>query len=213
MTRWPAPARARSLPGRSPPASALVFLVVQACSALVILFQFNRFTVWAGVASLVLVAIYPFMKRITWWPQAFLGLAFSWGALVGWSARPAACLPPLLLYLGTILWVIGYDTIYALQDVEDDALIGVKSTAPPVRQRRPVRSSPAFMPAPSCSGWRRRPLAGAGIVFAAAVAGGGGIGLAGADPRRCCARQSTLALRQEHVGIVLALAFLAEWVW
>ena len=83
-----------------------------------------------GVASLVLVAIYPFMKRVTWWPQLFLGLAFSWGALVGWTSQTGTLgLPPLLLYVGCILWTIGYDTIYALQDIEDDALIGVKSTA------------------------------------------------------------------------------------
>ena len=79
---------------------------------------------------LVLVAIYPFMKRVTWWPQLFLGLAFNWGALIGWTSETGSlALPPLLLYAGSILWTIGYDTIYALQDVEDDALIGVRSTA------------------------------------------------------------------------------------
>ena len=96
----------------------------------VILCQFNWLTIGLGVLSLVLVAIYPFMKRITWWPQLFLGLAFSWGALVGWTSETDSLgLATLILYLGSILWVIGYDTIYALQDVEDDALIGVKSTA------------------------------------------------------------------------------------
>lgn len=109
---------------------AAVFLVLQALVGLVILLQFNTTTIWLGIASLVLVAIYPFMKRVTWWPQFFLGLAFSWGALVGWTAViPTLSAPPLLLYLGSILWVIGYDTIYALQDIEDDALAGVKSTA------------------------------------------------------------------------------------
>jgi 4-hydroxybenzoate polyprenyltransferase len=126
-------ARTRSRPipsGAVTARDALAFLVAQALLASVVLFQFNRFTVWAGVASLVLVAIYPFMKRVTWWPQAFLGLAFSYGALVGWSSQTGSfAMPALLLYFGTILWVIGYDTIYALQDVEDDALIGVKSTA------------------------------------------------------------------------------------
>jgi len=77
-----------------------------------------------------LVAAYPFMKRITWWPQAWLGLVFSWGALVGWPAVTGAIEPPaLLLWLGAVFWVIGYDTIYALQDKEDDALVGVKSSA------------------------------------------------------------------------------------
>ena len=123
--------RSRPLPsGQVTLTSAIVFMVLQGLVGLAVLVQFNSFTVIVGVASLVLVAIYPFMKRITWWPQFFLGLAFSWGALVGWTSQTAAIsLPPLLLYLGCILWVIGYDTIYALQDVEDDALIGVKSTA------------------------------------------------------------------------------------
>ncbi|MEA3041403.1 MAG: 4-hydroxybenzoate polyprenyltransferase, partial [Sphingomonadales bacterium] len=83
-----------------------------------------------ALASLAPVAIYPFMKRITWWPQAWLGLVFSWGALVGWPAVTGRIeLPALLLYAGAIFWVIGYDTIYALQDREDDALVGVKSSA------------------------------------------------------------------------------------
>ncbi|NMA98828.1 MAG: 4-hydroxybenzoate octaprenyltransferase, partial [Phyllobacteriaceae bacterium] len=126
-------ARTRSRPipsGQVTAKEALYFLIAQTLLASVILFQFNRFTVWACVASLVLVAIYPFMKRITWWPQFFLGLAFSWGALVGWTSQTGGLgWAPVLLYAGTILWVIGYDTIYALQDVEDDALVGVKSTA------------------------------------------------------------------------------------
>ncbi len=83
-----------------------------------------------ALASLILVAVYPFMKRITWWPQAWLGLIFSWGALVGWPAVTGAfALPALLLWLGSIFWVIGYDTLYAIQDIEDDALVGVKSSA------------------------------------------------------------------------------------
>jgi 4-hydroxybenzoate polyprenyltransferase len=106
---------------------------------LAVLVQFNWLTIVLGVSSLVLVAIYPFMKRITWWPQLFLGLAFSWGALVGWTSEVGSLsLPPVLLYLGTILWTIGYDTIYALQDVEDDALIGVRSTARLFGARTPL---------------------------------------------------------------------------
>jgi 4-hydroxybenzoate polyprenyltransferase len=109
---------------------AALFLSAQLLVGFVILCQFNWLTIGLGVGSLVLVGIYPFMKRITWWPQLFLGLAFSWGALVGWTAEADSLgWAPLFLYLGCILWVIGYDTIYALQDVEDDALIGVKSTA------------------------------------------------------------------------------------
>lgn len=101
-----------------------------------------RLPVIAGgiaLASLALVAGYPFMKRITWWPQAWLGLVFSWGALVGWAAvAGSVALPVLLLYGGSIAWVIGYDTIYALQDREDDALIGVRSSA--LRMGRHVRA-------------------------------------------------------------------------
>jgi 4-hydroxybenzoate polyprenyltransferase len=92
--------------------------------------QFNPFAIGAGIASLAIVAVYPFFKRITYWPQIVLGLAFSWGALMGWAAAFGRLdLPAVLLYAGSIAWVIGYDTIYAHQDAEDDALIGVKSTA------------------------------------------------------------------------------------
>ena len=126
-------ARTRSRPipsGQVTKRQAALFLVAQSLVGLVVLLQFNPTTVLLGVASLVLVAIYPFMKRVTWWPQLFLGLAFNWGALVGWTSQTGSlALPPLLLYVGGILWTIGYDTIYALQDVEDDALIGVRSTA------------------------------------------------------------------------------------
>ncbi len=116
--------------GRVSVRQAWAWLVIQSLVGFVVLIQFNVFSIGLGVASLVLIAIYPFMKRITWWPQLFLGLAFSWGALMGWSSELGALhLPAYLLYLGSILWVIGYDTIYALQDVEDDALIGVRSTA------------------------------------------------------------------------------------
>ena len=97
---------------------------------LAVLLQFNGFTIVAGIASLAVVAIYPFMKRVTYWPQVALGLAFSWGALMGWPAVFARLdVAPVLLYAGSIAWVIGYDTIYAHQDRDDDALIGVKSTA------------------------------------------------------------------------------------
>ena len=97
---------------------------------LVVLVQLNLTAAIVAVASLGAVAAYPFMKRITWWPQAWLGLVFSWAALVGWPAVTGTIDPPmLLLYAGSIGWVIGYDTIYALQDIEDDALAGVKSSA------------------------------------------------------------------------------------
>lgn len=123
--------RSRPLPARQVSVKqALAFMLVQALIGLVILLQFNRFAVATGIASLVIVAIYPFMKRVTWWPQVFLGLAFSWGALMGFAVIFGKIdLTALVLYAGSIAWVIGYDTIYAHQDAEDDALIGVKSTA------------------------------------------------------------------------------------
>ena len=103
---------------------------MQALIGLAVLLQFNRFAVATGIASLVIVAIYPFMKRITWWPQIVLGLAFSWGALMGFAVTLGRIdVAALVLYAGSIAWVIGYDTIYAHQDAEDDALIGIKSTA------------------------------------------------------------------------------------
>src|SRR3954470_17319926 len=123
--------RSRPIPsGQVTVAAAAAFLVLQALVGLTVLLQFNRFTIYVGLASLALVAVYPFMKPITYWPQIVLGLAFSWGALMGWPAAFARLDPPaLLLYAGAISWVIGYDTIYAHQDREDDALIGIKSTA------------------------------------------------------------------------------------
>jgi 4-hydroxybenzoate polyprenyltransferase len=129
--------RSRPIPsGQVSVASAAAFLVLQALVGLAVLLQFNRFTIGVGFASLAVVAIYPFMKRITYWPQIVLGLAFSWGALMGWPATFARLDPPaFLLYAGAIAWVIGYDTIYAHQDREDDALIGIKSTALLFRER------------------------------------------------------------------------------
>jgi len=123
--------RSRPIPsGQVSVAAAVGFLVLQALVGLLVLVQFNRFAIAVGIASLGVVAIYPFMKRFTYWPQIFLGLAFSWGALMGWAgARGALEWPAILLYLGSIAWVIHYDTIYAHQDREDDALVGLKSTA------------------------------------------------------------------------------------
>jgi 4-hydroxybenzoate polyprenyltransferase len=123
--------RSRPIPaGQVSVAQAVAFLVAQALIGLVVLLQFNRFAVMTGIASLIIVAVYPFMKRITWWPQIVLGLAFSWGALMGFAVTLGRIeASALWLYAGSIAWVIGYDTIYAHQDTEDDALIGIKSTA------------------------------------------------------------------------------------
>jgi 4-hydroxybenzoate polyprenyltransferase len=109
---------------------AWALLVAMSLIGLVVLLQLNRTAQMVALASLALVAAYPFMKRITWWPQAWLGLVFSWAALVGWPAVDGRlALPAFLLWGGSVFWVIGYDTIYALQDKEDDALVGVKSSA------------------------------------------------------------------------------------
>ena len=123
--------RSRPIPsGQVTARNAAIFMVAQALVGLLVLLQFNRFTVLCGFASLGVAAIYPFMKRITYWPKIVLGLAFSWGALMGWPATFGQLdAPALVLYAGAILWVIAYDTIYAHQDREDDLMIGIKSTA------------------------------------------------------------------------------------
>jgi 4-hydroxybenzoate polyprenyltransferase len=129
-------------------------LTVSLCFVgLIVLFQLNRPAQLVALASLALVAAYPFMKRITWWPQAWLGLVFSWGALVGWPAVTGSLdWPAVLLWLGSVAWVIGYDTLYAIQDMEDDALVGVKSSARRLGNKAPL---------------------GVGIFYALALAGWG----------------------------------------
>ncbi len=122
---------ARPIPsGQVSVGAAFAFLVLLCLVGLLVLLQFNWFTVALGSASLLLIAVYPFSKRFTFWPQAVLGLTFKWGALVGWAAVTGAlALPAVVLYAASVLWTIGYDTVYAHQDKEDDALLGLKSTA------------------------------------------------------------------------------------
>lgn len=109
---------------------ALIFLIFLLLCGLIILLQMNGLTIILGIVSLLLVGFYPLMKRITWWPQAFLGLTFNLGALMGWSAVVGeVSMPAVLLYVGGFFWTMGYDTIYAHQDTKDDELIGIKSTA------------------------------------------------------------------------------------
>ncbi len=204
--------RSRPLPsGQVTRLQAMVFLLAQGLVGLVVLLQFNSFTVWLGVASLILVAIYPFMKRITWWPQLFLGLAFSWGAFVGWASEfGQLSLPPLLLYIGAVLWTIGYDTIYAMQDIEDDAMIGVKSTARLFGDNGRPLVALFYFGAFSLwvlAGWQ----AGAGIVFFAAMALPAAllfwqvITLKPDDPANCLVRFKA----NHYVGLALTLAL---WV-
>ena len=159
--------RSRPIPaGQVTVAAAAGFLLLQALVGLVVLLQFNWFTVYVGFLSLAVVAVYPFMKRITYWPQIVLGLAFSWGALMGWPATFGRLdLPAFLLYAGAISWVIGYDTIYAHQDREDDALIGIKSTALLFEERTKTMLALFYALAVALialAGWR----AGGGVVFA-----------------------------------------------
>ncbi len=163
--------RSRPIPsGQVTVAAAAAFLVAQALIGLAVLVQFNSFTIMCGIASLAIVAIYPFMKRFTYWPQIGLGLAFSWGALMGWAAVFGRLdLPAYLLYAGSIAWVIGYDTIYAHQDREDDALIGIHSTALLFRERTKPMLAVCYALAVllmALAGWR----AGAGLVFAVGLA-------------------------------------------
>lgn len=133
--------RSRPLPsGQVTPRQAKLFMGAQIGVGAAVLLALAEPFAWAvGIASLVVVAVYPFMKRITSWPQSVLGLAFSWGALMGWAAAFGRLdAPALLLYAGSILWVIGYDTIYAHQDREDDAIVGVRSTALLFGERTPL---------------------------------------------------------------------------
>ena len=123
--------RTRPLPsGEVSLRQALLFLAIQLLLGLLVLVQFNATAVAWGAASLILVATYPLMKRVTWWPQAFLGLTFNWGIWIGWIAvHGAVGWPAVILYAAAVAWTIGYDTLYAHQDKDDDALIGVRSTA------------------------------------------------------------------------------------
>jgi 4-hydroxybenzoate polyprenyltransferase len=124
---------------RVSPRSAWLLLAILSLIGLLVLLQLNWVAALLALASLLPVAAYPFMKRLTWWPQAWLGLVFSWGALVGWPAVTGSlALTPLLLWFGSIAWVVGYDTLYAIQDKEDDALVGVKSSARRLGDKAPL---------------------------------------------------------------------------
>lgn len=125
--------------GRVSLRSAWILVALLCLAGLVVLLQLNAVAGVVALASLAPVAAYPFMKRITWWPQAWLGLVFSWGALVGWPAVTGTFdWPALILWFGSIAWVIGYDTLYAIQDIEDDALVGVKSSARRLGEKAPL---------------------------------------------------------------------------
>lgn len=161
--------RSRPIPsGQVSVFQAKAFLLALALTGLAVLLQFNWFAVGLGIASLGIVAVYPFMKRITYWPQIVLGLAFNWGALLGWAAVTGSLHPAAyILYLAGISWTLGYDTIYAHQDKEDDAMIGIKSTALKFGKDTPRWLATFFS------------LAIFGIAIAGTLAGAGIIFLAG----------------------------------
>ena len=112
------------------PASAIIFLIFQLLISLLILIQFNKLTIIVGLLSIIPIIIYPLMKRITWWPQLFLGITFNYGLILGWTSITSEInLVPIVFYVGAIFWTLGYDTIYGFQDIKDDEIIGLKSTS------------------------------------------------------------------------------------
>ena len=147
--------------GRVSARSAWVLIGLLCALGLLVLVQLKWFAAVVALASIAPVAAYPFMKRITWWPQAWLGLVFSWGALVGWpTVTGSIALPALLLWFGSIAWVVGYDTLYAIQDKEDDALVGVRSSARRMGDKAPLGIGLAYAAAIALWGtaiWLVRP--------------------------------------------------------
>jgi 4-hydroxybenzoate polyprenyltransferase len=207
--------RHRPLPsGQVTAKAAALFMVAQALIGFLVLIQFNAGTIWLGIASLAIVAIYPFMKRVTNLPQLVLGLAFSWGALVGWSAVFGhVSAPAVLAYLAAVFWTIGYDTIYALQDIVDDETAGIKSSARLFGSQTGLAISLLY--------------AGAAlsIAMAAFMAGGGLIALAAVaafslhlawQARQANGAPPELALRlfrsNRDAGLILAAGFAADAV-
>ncbi len=208
-------ARTRSRPipsGQVTVFQAKIFMVVQALIGLLVLIQFNRFAILLGIASLATVAIYPFLKRVTDWPQLGLGIAFNWGALMGWAAAFGRLdLAPVLLYVGGILWTIGYDTIYGHQDKEDDALIGVHSTARLFGSRTRLLlvlfySGATVLFAAAYGAAGVGPIAFAGLALGATHLGWQVVTLRADDPDRCL----MLFQSNRDYGWILFIGLLAD---
>ena len=214
--------RSRPLPsGQLTPRQALVWMAAQALPACAILLTFNSYAIVLGMASLAPVAIYPFAKRFTWWPQLFLGIAFNWGALLAWAAHTGSIsAAPVLLYVAGVFWTLFYDTIYAHQDRDDDGPIGVRSTARLLGSRTKLWLavfavlSVVFMLAAAGIGleFAQQPL---GLAFAGAGAAGFGIHLAWQlwrldinDSRVCL----ELFRANRNAGLIPALFFTAAAV-
>ncbi len=205
--------RSRPLPsGQVSTRAAAVFMVLLALIGLLVLLQFNSFTQLLGISSLAVVALYPFMKRLTSWPQVVLGAAFGWGALLGWSAITGTLAPAAIaLYLATLAWTVGYDTIYAHQDKEDDALLGLKSTALRFGARTKAWLTGFYGAALillALAGY----LAAAGVPYALGLAVAGGhfawqiTTLRTDDPENCLVRFKS----NRDLGAILFLALLAD---
>jgi 4-hydroxybenzoate polyprenyltransferase len=204
---------ARPIPaGQVGIAAAWMFLALLCLGGLVVLIQLNPFAIALSAASLLLVAVYPFAKRFTYWPQVVLGLTFKWGALVGWAAvMGSLALPAVVLYAGCVLWTIGYDTIYAHQDKEDDLAVGLKSTALKLGEATP-RWLAAFYAGAVLLWGIAAAMAGAGLAFFLALALAG-VQLAWqvatldlADPRNCLSRFKSNRL----IGWLLFLGLAAD---
>ena len=207
--------RNRPLPsGQVTLGEAILFLLAQAFIGLIILLQFNTQTIWLGLVSLAVVAIYPLAKRVVDWPQVFLGVAFSWGALLGWTAAYGRVqTPAILLFAGCLLWTVGYDTIYAHQDREDDALIGIRSTARLFGRRTWPFLIVVYAGATAFIGWAFW-TAGLGILALVGL-GAGAVQLGWQiatldieDPQNCL----TVFRSNQHYGWIVFVGLLADTV-
>lgn len=202
--------RGRPLPsGQVTAKAAALFMVGLSFVGLAVLLQFNRFTILAGIASLVIVAIYPFMKRITNLPQFVLGLAFSWGGLLGWSAVTGRLdAPAYLIYAAAVLWTVGYDTIYAMQDIEDDVIAGIKSSARYFGEHGREAIALCFAAAVVLAGLAAWTAGGGPIAFAGLAVFAGHLGWQVSKLNGATSQVALSLFRSNwHAGLLLAAGF------